>query len=202
MTTFNGTITVNPGTGAGTPASSGTIIPGELFSVNQSATPSPALIGEVLTYTLLLRNNSTAPITADITNTLPLQVTPTGQQTWFATIPGGGIWTQHVTVTVNSNASGTLSNHFAATVNGATRSSTLQTSLADAAISGLTAVSDSPTLDTLPVNFTASINSGSGVSYSWDFGDGVAGSGRITDHILLCTRCLHCHCHRQQQRQF
>jgi len=181
---FNGVITASPGTGANPQAGIGTIIPGDLFGVAQTAVPTPALIGQPLTYTLQVRNNSTGSITAAINDTLPAQVMPTGQQSWSATIPGGEVWTQDVVVIVNSNASGTLSNHLAATVNGTTRTFTLETLLADAAISGLTAISDSPTLDTLPVNFTANISSGSSVSYSWDFGDGAAGSGRITDHIF------------------
>ncbi|MCB8985563.1 MAG: carboxypeptidase regulatory-like domain-containing protein [Ardenticatenaceae bacterium] len=180
---FNGAITVTPGTGAAPQAGIGTIIPGDLFGVGQTAVPTPALIGQPITYTLQVRNNSTDPITAAITHTLPFQTTPGGQQSWSATIPGGGVWTQDVAAVVNGSASGTLASHLATTVNGVTRSSTLETALADAAIGGLTAVSDSPTLDTLPVNFTASVASGSGVSYSWDFGDGAAGSGRITDHV-------------------
>lgn len=180
---FNGAITVTPGTGVVPQAGIGTIIPGDLFGVGLTAVPTPALIGQPITYTLQVRNNSTDPITAAITHTLPFQTTPGGQQSWNAAIPGGGVWTQDVAAAVNSSASGTLSSHLAATVNGVTRLSTLETALADAAIGGLTAVADSPTLDTLPVNFTASVASGSGVSYSWDFGDGAAGSGRITDHV-------------------
>lgn len=180
---FNGAITVTPGTGANPQAGIGTIIPGDLFGVGQTAVPTPALIGQPITYTLQVRNNSTDPITAAITHTLPFQTTPGGQQSWNATIPGGEVWTQDVAAVVGGSASGTLSSHLAASVNGVTRSFTLETALADAAIGGLTAVADSPTLDTLPVNFTASVASGSGVSYSWEFGDGTAGSGRITDHI-------------------
>ena len=180
---FNGSITANPGSGVSTPAGIGTILPGDLFSINQSANPSPALIGDTLTYTLQVRNNGTAAITADITATLPYQVTPSGQQTWTETIPGGSLWSADVVVTVNSNAGGTLTNLLAASVNGVTRSSSLQTSLADAAISGLAITASSPTLDTLPVNFTASTDSGSNISYTWDFGDGSTGTGRITDHI-------------------
>jgi hypothetical protein len=49
-------------------------------------------------------------------------------------------------------------------------------------IAGLTATNDGPTELGNPTTFTASITSGTGVSYFWDFGDGSSGSGAQTTY--------------------
>jgi PKD repeat protein len=46
----------------------------------------------------------------------------------------------------------------------------------DGAIGGLNQISNSPVLLGVPIRFTATINAGTNVSYSWDFGDGSADS--------------------------
>ena len=52
-----------------------------------------------------------------------------------------------------------------------------------APIKGLTAENDSPTELEQSALFTATIASGDLVNYTWDFGDGQTGEGRITTHI-------------------
>jgi PKD repeat protein len=49
-------------------------------------------------------------------------------------------------------------------------------------ISGLVAANDSPKLVSEPVSFTASVTEGTGISYTWDFGDGNSGTGITTTH--------------------
>jgi hypothetical protein len=49
-------------------------------------------------------------------------------------------------------------------------------------ISGLRADNDGPTLLGMPTLFTATISSGTNVSYAWDFGDGQSGSGAAVAH--------------------
>ncbi len=44
-----------------------------------------------------------------------------------------------------------------------------------------------PVYEDLPAQFSASINSGTGVSYEWDFGDGQMGSGSAVEHIFSTT---------------
>ncbi len=51
------------------------------------------------------------------------------------------------------------------------------------AISGLTAVSDSPTPLGTATHFTATITAGDDVTYTWDFGDGFGGSGAAPTHV-------------------
>ena len=51
------------------------------------------------------------------------------------------------------------------------------------AISGLTAVNDSPTIEGAVTNLTATVASGSDVTYSWDYGDGTGGSGTAVSHL-------------------
>jgi hypothetical protein len=50
-------------------------------------------------------------------------------------------------------------------------------------ITGLTAINDSPTVLGSSTDFTATITTGTVVSYTWDFGDGGSGTGSPTQHI-------------------
>jgi hypothetical protein len=59
---------------------------------------------------------------------------------------------------------------------------TVNESCNTAAISGLTAVNDGPATVGVPVQLSATISSGSNVSYEWDFGDGNRGSGAVVSH--------------------
>ena len=49
-------------------------------------------------------------------------------------------------------------------------------------ISGLSATNDSPTVLGQATTFTATVSSGSGVSYNWNFGDQTSGSGAVITH--------------------
>lgn len=49
-------------------------------------------------------------------------------------------------------------------------------------ISGLSATNDSPTVLGQATTFTATVSSGSGVSYNWNFGDQTSGSGAVVTH--------------------
>lgn len=51
-----------------------------------------------------------------------------------------------------------------------------------ASIEGLSAVNDSPTELGQPTTLTATVNSGTEVSYAWAFGDGETGSGAVVTH--------------------
>ena len=53
----------------------------------------------------------------------------------------------------------------------------------DIPIEGLTAVNDSPTPLKDVTLFTATINSGSSVNYTWSFGDGTTGGGANASHV-------------------
>lgn len=55
----------------------------------------------------------------------------------------------------------------------------------DETITGLSAENDSPTALGEETTLTASITTGSNVSYEWDFGDGTIGSGPVTTHTYL-----------------
>jgi len=57
--------------------------------------------------------------------------------------------------------------------------------ITDLPIGGLVATNDGPTRLGSPTTLSASIQSGSGVSYAWDFGDGESGSGAVVTHTYL-----------------
>jgi hypothetical protein len=57
----------------------------------------------------------------------------------------------------------------------------------DYEISGLSASNDSPTALGQTTIFTATVTSGSDVSYTWEFGDGNIGSGAVISHAFAST---------------
>jgi len=56
-------------------------------------------------------------------------------------------------------------------------------SVVDVPITGLAAVNNSPSLPGETVTFTATIATGTNVTYSWDFGDGAGGAGKVATHV-------------------
>ncbi len=57
--------------------------------------------------------------------------------------------------------------------------------LTDTAIVGLTATNDSPKAVNTPVSLSALVSSGSGISYTWNFGDGSTGLGAVVNHTYI-----------------
>ncbi len=62
-------------------------------------------------------------------------------------------------------------------------SDTFYTTLLDVPISGLAASNDSPRFQAETTTFTATIISGTNLTYNWDFGDGATGEGASVSHI-------------------
>lgn len=97
-----------------------------------------------------------------------------------------------------TNGSGAAANHtyptvgtYTATV---TASNTMNTITAtttvvieDAPITGLVAANSSPTPLNSATIFTATLTTGTNVTYTWDFGDGSGGSGVAASHTYLAT---------------
>lgn len=54
-------------------------------------------------------------------------------------------------------------------------------------ISGLQAANDGPTPLGLPTHFTSTLQSGTGVSFAWDFGDGSSATGAFPSHTYTAT---------------
>ena len=54
----------------------------------------------------------------------------------------------------------------------------------DVPLDGLTLQVTPPIYEDLPALFSASVNTGTGVSYAWDFGDGQLGSGAVVAHTF------------------
>ena len=54
----------------------------------------------------------------------------------------------------------------------------------ETAISGLTAQNDSPTELHMATHFSATVETGTNVSFVWDFGDGVAATGAVVSHTF------------------
>lgn len=68
------------------------------------------------------------------------------------------------------------------TEGGQVTSQAASVSLEDAAITGLQATSNSPTVVGQPTEFFATVTAGTGISYTWSFGDGDMGSGDAPTH--------------------
>jgi ELWxxDGT repeat protein len=116
-----------------------------------------------------------------------------GQPTIFtATITAGTNVTYAWDFGDGASGSGPVASHTYATAGPYTATVTAANSVSSAAadtgviveqaISGLSAVNDSPTALGQPTTFTATITVGSNVTYTWDFGDGAAGSGPVASH--------------------
>ena len=96
-------------TGAYTETSRALVTP--MLEVSKQADPSPVLSGALLTYTLLVTNTGNVTLTAIITDILPGHVSPTGVLTWMTVITApGGVWTEAVVVTVETDYEGPLTN--------------------------------------------------------------------------------------------
>jgi uncharacterized repeat protein (TIGR01451 family) len=82
------------------------------LTVAKQAAPNPVQAGAMLTYTIRVTNTGGVDLHATITDSLPVQVTPTGILTWTALITApGGVWMQTVPVSVTAGYSGTLTNN-------------------------------------------------------------------------------------------
>ncbi len=81
------------------------------LSVGKTAEPMLVEAGSSLTFHLLLTNTGYLPLTAQITDVLPAQVTPGGVLTWTGqVVAAGDTWSQDVVVTVDSGYGGPLVN--------------------------------------------------------------------------------------------
>lgn len=148
-----------------------------------SATPDPVASGNVLSYTLYLTNTGLSDLHATITQTLPAHVIPGGILTWTASVPASGSdWVETVAVMVDPDYSGWLTSTLQASSSEGARGILTSTISAIQPISGLAAVNDSPSVLGQPTTFTATVNTGSHLTYSWDFGDGGNASGAQVTH--------------------
>jgi PKD repeat protein len=121
-------------------------------------------------------------------------VTPTGgtDYVWqLPTLPPGVSGTIVITGIVDPNLTSDITITNTAEIHANTildtqldnNSSSVVTVAAEEAISGLMAFNDGPTPLGMTTTFTAVINSGTNVTYTWDFGDGSTGTGQNVTHL-------------------
>jgi hypothetical protein len=121
-------LSVPPAQAAAPVAAGGDGEPSASLEVLKLARPQPVQDGALLTYTLQVLNTGGLTLTAAITDILPVQVTPSGHQTWTATIEPGGAWTQTLAVTVTEGYTGPLTNQVVVTTDeGASGAASLTT---------------------------------------------------------------------------
>ena len=150
--------------------SSGGSVPPLVFSIQADRDPSQA--GSQLGYTIRVTNTADVDLFVTITDTLPAHTIPGGTLAWNPSIPAGGVWTEMVDVSVESDYAGPLTSAVqVSAAGGATRAYT-HTVNAEVPISGLAASTDSPPSLGQDVALTATTLSGSNISRIWNFGDG------------------------------
>jgi len=157
-------------------------IPG--LAVAKQAEPDDGVrAGETVTYTLTVTNTGSADLHATITDTLPISVTPSGLLTWTATLPApDGVWTEQVTVTVDADYAGPLLNEIEVSAEEGAGDTDGVTIYAEIPITGLVAENDGPTTLNDVTTLTATLTSGSNVTYTWAFGDGTGATGAVATH--------------------
>jgi hypothetical protein len=149
-----------------------------LASSSTPAIPGAVTISGPLTGTAGAATTFTAMVQPD-TTLLPLEYT------WQATDGLGAensaglsdqatfTWTTTGEKTVQVSAANQLG----------TTTDTFTVTISDAAISGLAASNNSPTRVGQATSFQASVQAGTNVTYTWDFGDGATASGATVSHV-------------------
>lgn len=124
---------------------------------------SPTILGEVTTLSATITSGSLVSYTWDLGD-VSFSLGETISHTYAET----GVYTAVVTATNEIY----------------TMTDTTTVVIVDEAITGLNAVNDSPTTLGDTTTLTATINTGSNVSYNWDFGDdSMMGTERVETHI-------------------
>ncbi|MDY7080301.1 MAG: right-handed parallel beta-helix repeat-containing protein [Chloroflexota bacterium] len=157
--------------------------------VTKWAEPEPVWPGGRLTYTIRVTNTGNVTLTADITDTLPISVTPTGLVTWTAvSIPPKGFWEETFAVTVNLNFEGTLLNLVEVTTVEGVEADDTETSTVLDICTPLTGVDFdwTPELPRAgqPAQFTAWVTPTLPVSYTWDMGGLATASGNPVNYTF------------------
>ncbi len=117
--------------------------------------------------------STTLPITYTWQASNQLPVVHIGGLTDTVSFTWEGIGTQTITVTA-SNSSGTVTNTHSIT-------------LFDVFIRGLSATNDGPTQLGETTTLSATLQEGTNVVYTWDFGDNQSGSGQVVTHTYQTT---------------
>jgi PKD repeat protein len=138
-----------------------------LALINDSPTP----LSESTTLTASIESGSNVSYTLDFGYATPPIVgslTPGVALPITHTYPAEGVYTATLTV---SNTVGLL------------QATTVVTVVSVEPITGLQAHNDSPTTLGGTTTLSATVETGSGISYVWDFGEGTVGSGAVTTYV-------------------
>jgi uncharacterized repeat protein (TIGR01451 family) len=166
------------------------------LAIDKSASTATVLVGETLTYTLAMANVGVLTATnVVVTDTLPAGVgfVSAAGDGWACSESGGtvvctlpelppGLANPIEIVVTAPLTAGVITNTAIVSsdvidTNQTNNSSQVGVTVSEP-IAGLTAVNDSPTTLGQTTNFTATIDSGTDVTFTWDFGDGTGMASR------------------------
>ncbi|MBA3534879.1 MAG: right-handed parallel beta-helix repeat-containing protein, partial [Ardenticatenales bacterium] len=111
--------------------------------------------GDKIRYTLVVRNTGNVTVNARVTNTIPSQVTTTALDPLTFSLASGNSWVHSYDATVDTNATGTLTNKLdVTTLQGVSRSATATTLIGQPALQIHSQPSGDPVVAGKPMTYT------------------------------------------------
>lgn len=148
-------------------------------TMNTVTATTPVVVEDAPITGLAATNSSPTPLNSATTFTVTLSTGTNVTYTWdFGDgASGSGAAASHMYLTTGIYTATVTASNSVTTI-----TATTLVQIGNVAITGLAATNSSPTLLNSATVFTATLNTGTNVTYTWDFGDGASGSGVAVSH--------------------